>query len=258
MNSSAVASRRGIAGSARGHDRRWPHWFPPEAQQPTAATGNAAIGHHQSAAAMGSSRAARKSIPDPDIIVIDPSFRQYCARHHRDPSRRDRVHCGRKDRRGRARASTSCSATCQGNTQFRLLWDDRRVSRSASRRTTATATRSTSRDASSRREDFFRRVVRWEHDGTMTVIADAVRRQAAEFAERPGAASRWQHLVHRSAVWRHAVGGPSGRCRRADAIRRACSIRASGARECRRDRRHEAANCRMRCIAGTRAGIWTR
>ncbi len=40
-----------------------------------------------------------------------------------------------------------------------------------------------------------------------------VRGQAAEFAQRPGAASRRQHLVHRPALWRAAFRGPSG-CRR--------------------------------------------
>ena len=38
-----------------------------------------------------------------------------------------------------------------------------------------------------------------------------LRRQAAELAERPCAASRWKHRVHRSAVWRPACRGPSGR-----------------------------------------------
>ena len=83
-------------------------------------------------------------------------------------------------------------------------------------------------------EHLTRRVVRYEHDGTSTVIADAYQRQEAQLAERRRAASRWQLLVHRSALWRPALrrrAGCRGRpeqCRRPaqSAHRPACRLRA--------------------------------
>ena len=54
-----------------------------------------------------------------------------------------------------------------------------------------------------------------------------VRRQAAELAERSGAASGRQHLVHRSAVWRPRCPRAIRTRRAARPIRRVCSIRAS-------------------------------
>ena len=43
-----------------------------------------------------------------------------------------------------------------------------------------------------------RRVVRYEHNGAVTVIADKFQRQAAELAQRHRGASGRRHLVHRS------------------------------------------------------------
>ena len=63
-------------------------------------------------------------------------------------------------------------------------------------------------------EHLTRRVVRYEHDGSVTVIADALRRQAAELAQRRRAASGRQLLVHRSALRRPALRGRAGRRRR--------------------------------------------
>jgi len=60
-----------------------------------------------------------------------------------------------------------------GNTQYRYIWDDGRVT--AFRRPSYN-TNGNSFDYQGRQlsvEGFFRRVVRWEHDGTMTVIADS-------------------------------------------------------------------------------------
>ena len=59
-----------------------------------------------------------------------------------------------------------------GNTQYRLLWDNRRVTpfRKPSNNSNGNSFDFQGRQLST--EDFNRRVVRWEHDGTMTVIAD--------------------------------------------------------------------------------------
>ena len=143
-----------------------------------------------------------------------------------------------------------------GNTQYRLLWDDRRVTpfRRPSYNSNGNSFDFQGRQLST--EDFNRRVVRWEHDGTMTVIAEFLRRQAAELAERPCAASRWKHLVHRSAVWRPACRGPSGRTGRLGQSTRPAQP-AHWRAERRHDRWQESANCRTQCIAGIRAGTST-
>ncbi len=60
-----------------------------------------------------------------------------------------------------------------GNVQYRYIWDDGRVT--AFRRPSYN-TNGNSFDYQGRQlscEDFYRRVVRWEHDGAMTVIADS-------------------------------------------------------------------------------------
>ena len=59
-----------------------------------------------------------------------------------------------------------------GNTQFRVLWDDLRVTpfRKPSNNGNGNTFDFQERQISA--EDFFRRVIRWELDGTMTVIAD--------------------------------------------------------------------------------------
>jgi gluconolactonase len=109
--------------------------------------------------------------PDPDIVVIDPSFRQYLlgitAIH--------RVATGFLWSEGPAWSSEGqyfVFSDVQGNTQFRLLWDDRRISvyRKPSNNSNGNSFDFQGRQLST--EDFFRRVIRWEHDGTMTVIAD--------------------------------------------------------------------------------------
>ena len=65
-------------------------------------------------------------------------------------------------------------------------------------------------------EHLTRRVVRYEHDGSITMIADSVQGQAAELAQRRGRASRRQLLVHRSALRRPALRGHAGRGGRAE------------------------------------------
>src|SRR5260370_14732858 len=60
-----------------------------------------------------------------------------------------------------------------GNTQYRYIWDDGRVTvfRRPSNNSNGNSFDFQGRQLST--EDFFRRVVRWEHDGSMTVIADS-------------------------------------------------------------------------------------
>jgi gluconolactonase len=117
-------------------------------------------------------RASPEIYPDPDIIVIDPSFKQYLlgitATH--------RVATGFRWCEGPAWSSEGqyfVFSDVQGNTQFRLLWDDGRVSefRKPSNNSNGNSFDFQGRQLST--EDFFRRVIRWELDGTMTVIADS-------------------------------------------------------------------------------------
>jgi gluconolactonase len=116
-------------------------------------------------------RAPPEIYPDPDIIVIDPSFKEYLlgitAIH--------RVANGFRWCEGPAWSSEGqyfVFSDVQGNTQFRLLWDDGRVSplRKPSNNSNGNSFDFQGRQLST--EDFFRRVIRWELDGTMTVIAD--------------------------------------------------------------------------------------
>ncbi|MGA8194855.1 MAG: SMP-30/gluconolactonase/LRE family protein [Acetobacteraceae bacterium] len=110
--------------------------------------------------------------PDPDIVVIDPSFRQYLlgitAIH--------RVGTGFLWAEGPAWSSEGqyfVFSDVQGNTQYRFLWDNRRVTpfRKPSNNSNGNSFDFQGRQLST--EDFYRRVVRWELDGTMTVIADS-------------------------------------------------------------------------------------
>jgi gluconolactonase len=117
-------------------------------------------------------RAAPEIYPDPDVIVIDPSFQEYrigiTAIH--------RVATGFRWAEGPAWSSEGqyfVFSDVQANTQYRMLWDDGRVT---SFRRPSNNSNGNSFDFQGRQlstEDFFRRVVRWEHDGTMTVIADS-------------------------------------------------------------------------------------
>jgi len=110
--------------------------------------------------------------PDPDVIVVDPSFL---------PLRRSqgaiyRLWTGALWAEGPAWSSQGqyvVFSDVSGNVQYRYIWDDGRVT--AFRRPSYN-TNGNSFDFQGRQlscEDFNRRVVRWEHDGTMTVIADS-------------------------------------------------------------------------------------
>jgi gluconolactonase len=109
--------------------------------------------------------------PDPDIVIIDPSFKQYLlgitAIH--------RVWTGFKWAEGPAWSNQGqylVFSDVQGNTQYRYIWETRRVSafRDPSYNSNGNSFDFQGRQLST--QDFNRRVVRWENDGTMTVIAD--------------------------------------------------------------------------------------
>ena len=141
------------------------------AQQPTAATGAPPTvisnpprqwGHH----------APPSIYPDPDVIVIDPSFAALRVGNNAI----HRIATGFTWAEGPAWSSEGqyfVFSDVVGNTQYRVLWDDRRVTpfRRPSNNSNGNSFDFQGRQLST--EDFNRRVVRWEHDGTMTVIADS-------------------------------------------------------------------------------------
>ena len=108
--------------------------------------------------------------PDPDVIVVDPSFLPYrignTAIH--------RVATGFQWAEGPAWSSQGrylVFSDVVGDVQYRLLWDDQRVTafRKPSGNSNGNAFDFQGRQLSA--QHYHRRVIRWEHDGTMTVIA---------------------------------------------------------------------------------------
>jgi gluconolactonase len=110
--------------------------------------------------------------PDPDVIVVDPSF---------IPLRRTqgaiyRLWTGALWAEGPTWSNQGqylVFSDVSGNTLYRYIWDDGRVTvfRRPSNNANGNAFDFQGRLLSC--EDFTRRLVRWEHDGTMTVIADS-------------------------------------------------------------------------------------
>jgi gluconolactonase len=116
-------------------------------------------------------RAQPEIYPDPDIIVVDPAFNQlllYITAIHR-------VATGFKWTEGPAWSSEGqyvVFSDVQANIQYRYIWETGEVTRF---RDPSYNSNGNSFDFQGRQistQDFNRRVVRWEHDGTMTVIAD--------------------------------------------------------------------------------------
>jgi gluconolactonase len=109
--------------------------------------------------------------PDPDIIVVDPAFNDLLiglnAIH--------RVWTGSIWAEGPAWSGQGqylVFSDVQGNKQYRYLWESGQVSvyRSPSFNSNGNSFDFQGRQLSV--QDFYRRVVRWENDGSMTVIAD--------------------------------------------------------------------------------------
>ncbi|HEX3576525.1 MAG TPA: SMP-30/gluconolactonase/LRE family protein, partial [Rhodopila sp.] len=109
--------------------------------------------------------------PDPDIIVIDPAFKQYLL----GITAIRRLGTGFKWAEGPAWSSEGqylVFSDVQGNVQYRYIWETGHVSafRDPSYNSNGNSFDFQGRQLST--QDFNRRVIRWEHDGTMTVIAD--------------------------------------------------------------------------------------
>lgn len=110
--------------------------------------------------------------PDPDVIVVDPAFaslRVGNAGIHR-------VATGFQWAEGPAWSSQGqylVFSDVTGDTQYRFIWGDHRARpfRKPSYNSNGNSFDFQGRQLST--EDFNRRVVRWEHDGSMTVIADS-------------------------------------------------------------------------------------
>jgi gluconolactonase len=118
---------------------------------------------------------------DPDIIQIDPSFGNYMlgitAIH--------RLSTGFKWSEGpawSAQGNYMLWSDVQANIQYRMLWEDMRVTdtqndvRATRFRDPSNNSNGNSFDFQGRQlstEDFNRRVIRWENDGSLTVIADS-------------------------------------------------------------------------------------
>jgi gluconolactonase len=110
--------------------------------------------------------------PDPDVIVVDPSFRSLVPGN----TSIHRLWTGAQWAEGPAWSSQGqylVFSDVTGNTQYRYLWDAGRV---VPFRRPSNNTNGNSFDFEGRQlscEDFNRRVVRWEHDGSLKVIADS-------------------------------------------------------------------------------------
>ena len=112
-----------------------------------------------------------ETYPDPDIIALDPSFNQYML--YITAVRR--VATGFKWAEGPAWSNEGqylVFSDVQANIQYRYTWETGWVSRfrDPSYNSNGNAFDFQGRQLST--QDFNRRVIRWEHDGTMTVIAD--------------------------------------------------------------------------------------
>ena len=225
MNSSTRATRRAFVGGI-GASAIVP--FAAFAQQPTAATGTPSSVISNPPRQWGW-RAPPNIYPDPDVIVIDPSFA--ALRVGNVPIRR--IATGFTWAEGPAWSSEGqyfVFSDVVGNTQFRVLWDDRRVTpfRKPSNNSNGNSFDFQGRQLST--EDFFRRVIRWELDGTMTVIAD-------QFDGKP--LNSPNDLVPHpdGSIWftdppygDQLVRGSPGRCRGSGQYAKCCSTRVSALR----------------------------
>ncbi|MGH7040420.1 MAG: SMP-30/gluconolactonase/LRE family protein, partial [Stellaceae bacterium] len=110
--------------------------------------------------------------PDPDILVIDPSFKPYLV----GLAGLHRVATGFNFAEGPAWSGEGrylVFSDVMGDTQYRYIWETGRVDvyRRPSFDSNGNSFDFQGRQLST--QGFFRRVVRWEPDGSMTVIADS-------------------------------------------------------------------------------------
>ncbi len=114
--------------------------------------------------------------PDPDILVADRAFGGLVI----GQALIHRVHTGLQWAEGPAWSAEGQYAVfsdVKGDVQYRLIWETGQVTafRSPSYNSNGNAFDFQGRQISC--QDFFRRVVRWEHDGSMTTIADSYQGQ---------------------------------------------------------------------------------
>ena len=146
-----------------------PSWLWAEAARPTLGTPPTVISQPPRQWGDG---APPEFYPDPDIVVIDPSFSQYLNRW----AAIRRLGTGYQWAEGPAWSSEGqyvVFSDVDGDTQYRYLWDDGRITPF---RKPSYNSNGNSFDFQGRQlyaQHYFRRVVRWELDGSMTVIADA-------------------------------------------------------------------------------------
>ena len=146
-----------------------PSWLWAEAARPTLGTPPTVISQPPRQWGDG---APPEFYPDPDIVVIDPSFSQYLNRW----AAIRRLGTGYQWAEGPAWSSEGqyvVFSDVDGDTQYRYLWDDGRITpfRKPSYNSNGNSFDFQGRQLSA--QHYFRRVVRWELDGSMTVIADA-------------------------------------------------------------------------------------
>lgn len=109
--------------------------------------------------------------PDPDVLTIDKSFNRYLV----GLTAIHRMWTGFQWAEGPAWSGEGryvVFSDVKGNTQYRYVWESGRVDpfRKPSYNSNGNSFDFQGRQLST--QDFFRRVVRWEPDGSMTVIAD--------------------------------------------------------------------------------------
>ena len=109
--------------------------------------------------------------PDPDVIVMDRSFGGLLV----GLAAVKRLHTGFQWAEGPAwcaEGQYALFSDVKGDVQYRYVWETGQVSafRSPSYNSNGNGFDFEGRQIST--QDFFRRVIRWEHDGSMTVIAD--------------------------------------------------------------------------------------
>ena len=137
--------------------------------------------------------------PDPRIEILDPSF----ARYRINSAKVERLASGLRWAEGPVWFGDGRYLLWSDIPNDRILrWDEETGAVSVFRRPSHFANGNT-RDRQGRLltcEHDTRRVTRTEYDGAITVLADTLRRQAAELAERHRLPVGRHDLVHRSAV----------------------------------------------------------
>ena len=116
--------------------------------------------------------AAPTIYPDPDILVIDPSFKKYLV----GLTAIHRLGTGFSWAEGPAWSGEGqylVFSDVKGNTQYRYIWESGRITpfRKPSYNSNGNSFDFQGRQISA--QDFFRRIIRWEPDGSITVIADS-------------------------------------------------------------------------------------